>query len=74
MYNFLVLSLCTGSEDENGARTFDEPCGDAQDLSSPDKKMRLYYLTLVVSLVNCHIYRLLFEIALLRVCAQIRIG
>ena len=38
MYNFLVLSLCTGLEDENGARIFDEPCGDAQDLSSPDKE------------------------------------
>ena len=38
------------------------------------KKMRLHYLTIMVSLVNCHIYWLLFEIALLRVYAQIRIG
>ena len=70
MYNFLVLSLCTGSEDENGARIFDEPCGDAQDLSSPDKEDEPP-LSIVVSLVNCHIYWLLFEIALL---TQIRIG
>ena len=38
------------------------------------KKMSLHYLTLVVLQVNCHIYWLLFEIALLRVCAQTRIG
>ena len=38
MYNFLVSSHCTGSEDENGVQILDESCGDAQDLSSPDKE------------------------------------
>ena len=33
------LSLCTGQEEENGIRIFDEEsCRDAQDLSSPDEE------------------------------------
>ena len=49
----LFLTLCTGQEEENGIRIFDdESCGDAQDLSSPMKKMSLRNQTLMVWLLS----------------------
>ena len=73
LYRPLVFSHCTGPEEENGVRIFDEKsCRDAQDLSSPPDEED------EAPLSNSHgftgkfqILRLLFEIASLRVCTRV---
>ena len=73
----LFLSLCTGQEEENGVLYeffYEESCGDAQDLSSPDEEDEPLLSNSRSFIGNFSILRLLFEIASLKVCAQVRIG
>ena len=67
-------SVCTGQEEENGERVFDEEsCGDAQDLFSPDEEDEPPLSNSRGFTGKFSNFEAIIEIASLRVCARVRI-